>query len=460
MKKVFTFVLALLLTLSIVSAININVQKISENEVLIKNLKQPTSFNLKITNNGDSDYFEFYNLLGFKVFPVGTTPIAREETKEITLQISPIGDFDYKGMYTLPYYIRSNDGSQKEEKLMFRVVDLNECFEIGSGQIDPESNTLNIYIHNKVNFNFNKLNVKFTSSFFNLDEEVSLNPYEKKEFSIKLNKDDFKKLMAGYYILNAEIKVDSQKTNVEGVIKFIEKDILTTTKRDFGLIVNTLIIEKRNEGNAVSETEVILKKNIISRIFTSFSPEPDITERQDTTVYYSWKRNVKPGETFQVAVKTNWLIPLLIILFLISVVLLSKQYSKTNLIMKKKVSFVKAKGGEFALKVSITLHAKKFVERISITDKIPPLVKLHEKFLGDQQPSRVDEKARTINWNFQRLDAGETRVISYIIYSKIGVVGRFALPSASAIFEREGTIHESESNKAFFVVDQNQKSFE
>ena len=141
------------------------------------------------------------------------------------------------------------------------------------------------------------------------------------------------------------------------------------------------------------------------------------------------------------------------------IVVLTKKYSETTLVLKKKVSFVKAKGGEFALKVSILVNAKKYVERVNVLEKIPPLVELYERFGGDQ-PSRIDKKNRRLEWNFEKLEAGEMRILSYIIYSKVGVLGKFALPTATAIYEKEGEIHESESNRAFFVAEQRKKDIE
>ena len=80
--------------------------------------------------------------------------------------------------------------------------------------------------------------------------------------------------------------------------------------------------------------------------------------------------------------------------------------------------------------------------------------------MGYCPPTRFDEKNRRIEWNFEKLEAGESRVLSYIIYSKIGVLGKFALPSATAIYEREGKIKESESNRAFFVAEQRTRDVE
>jgi len=87
------------------------------------------------------------------------------------------------------------------------------------------------------------------------------------------------------------------------------------------------------------------------------------------------------------------------------------------------------------------------------------MVKVHEKFLGEE-PTRVNEKNRRIEWNFEKLEEGETRVLSYIIYSKIGILGKFALPSATAIYERNGDIQEAESNKAFFIAEQRKSEIE
>ncbi|MBA7643951.1 hypothetical protein ES703_51685 [subsurface metagenome] len=259
--------------------------------------------------------------------------------------------------------------------------------------------------------------------------------------------------MAGFYTLNAKISVENEEANVEGIIKFVEKNLVTATKKDYGFIINTKITEKTNEGNVLVKSETVLKKNIISRLFTSFSPQPDIIERQGLTVYYTWEREIKPGETLKIIVKTNWLFPLLVILFIVAIVILAKQYAKTNLVLKKRVSFVRAKGGEFALKVSIFIYAKKYVERVSVIDRLPPLVKIHERF-GGEKPLRINEKNKRIEWEFEKLETGETRILSYIIYSKIGVLGKFALPATTAVYEREGEVHESTSNRAFFIAEQ------
>ncbi len=234
---------------------------------------------------------------------------------------------------------------------------------------------------------------------------------------------------------------------------------MTTSSKEYGLVVNTQTISKSNEGNVPSRTETVIKKNVVSRLFTTFSPEPDAVSRQNLNVYYTWSRELQPGEDLSIVIKTNWLLPFMIIVLLVIVVVLAKQYKKTHLVLRKRVQFVNAKGGEFALKVSITASAKSHVDRVNIIDRLPNLVKIYDKF-GTEKPKRVNEQMKRIEWEFNSLEKGETRVISYIIYSRVGIMGKFALPEAVGVYERNGKVCETESNRAFFIAEQRKGDIE
>ncbi len=452
MKKLL-FLLILFLVLPYLSAIELDVQKVDSKEVIINGLSEPAIFNLKIKNLGGSDYFEFYNLLGFSMAPKGTVLISTGETKDVQLFIYPRDDLNYNGFYTFEYFIQGTNNEKISEEVTINIIDLEDAFEIGANELSPETNSINIFLANKVNFDFDNIKVEFDSPFFNLEQDVSLGAFEKKEFEVQLKKEDFDKLTAGFYTLKANVEFRNKDVDVEGVVKFVEKDLLKTTEDNYGFIISTHIIEKENEGNVVTESETIIKKNIITRLFTTLSPEPDSVRREGLTVYYTWAKQINPGESLNITVRTNWLFPLLIIFFIVAIIVLVKQYARTNLIIRKKVSFIHAKGGEFALKVSIIVGARNHVQSVNIIDRLPPLVKLYERF-GGEKPARVNEKLRRIEWNFPSLTPGEKRVLSYVIYSKVGVMGKFALPEATAIYERDGKIHETNSNKAFFVSEQ------
>jgi len=458
MKKLGLLIgLVFLLVLPGVLAINIDVEKQTITEAVIIGLDEPAVFELNVTNNGNEDSFEIYNLFGWNMEPK-EFPVGGGDTEKITLKVYPRQDTKIRNFYTIPYFIRAGDDSEVEEKVTVKIMDLKDMFEIGSTSFDPESSSLQIYVYNKESFNFKDLKMLFSSKFFEKEEMFDLNKYEKKEFTISINKEDINTLTAGFYTLNANVSIAGISAEIFGTIKFSEKTIVETVRKDYGLIVSTKIIEQSNGGNTVQKADVSLKKNIISRLFTSFSPAPDVAERKGGMVYYSWTRDLKPGEKLEVIVKTNWLYPFLVILLIVVIVFLVKQISNTDVVVKKRVSFVKAKGGEFALRVSLFIQAKKYVERVSIIERLPSLMKLYERFSG-QAPNKINENARTLEWNFEKLEEGEIRTLSYIMYSKsVGVMGKFALPPAVAIYQKEGEIKDVESNKAYFVAEQRTKS--
>lgn len=459
MKRAIFIILGILIIMPSVLAINLNIEDSNSNNVLIVGLDKPAIFDINIKNNGASDDFEFYTYLTPVVsdfFPKEKVHINSGESKKVTIEVYSPEKTKFTGYYTFDYYIRNQEGSEVKRSLTINVVNLEDAFEIGSGEIDSESETMKIYIHSKVNSDFRELGVKFSSPFFELEDKFDLGPNKRREFTVNLNKEDYNKLMAGFYTMNAEVSIGKVKANIEAPIKFVEKNILTETKKDYGVIINTKIITKTNEGNVLSKSETIIKKNIISRLFTTFSPEPTSVNRQGFSVYYSWDPEIKPGESYEIKVRTNGFFPLIIILLIISLAVITKYFSSRNLVIRKSVSFVRAKGGEFALKVSVIVNAKKYIEKVNVIERLPPLVKLHERF-GSEIPARIDEKNKRIEWRFDKLQEGEKRILTYIMYSKVGVVGKFALPRTTALFEREGKILERNSNQAFFVVEQNSK---
>ena len=457
MKKIFILILIGLM-LPAISAINLDIQKTSENEIMILDINTPVTFDLTIKNNGTSDEFEFYTFFALLEEPKELISINNRETKHIKVKILPTYSLR-TGFSTFDLFIRGIDKTEIKKQLTVRIINLEDAFEIGSGEIDPNTKELEVYIHNKVNFDFDFITAKFSSPFFEFEENLSLGPNQRQNFYVDLNQEDYKKIIAGFYTLKAELTTKNKTSKVEGVIKFVEKDIVTTIRKESGFIISKKIIEKINEGNIIASSETVIKKNVVSRLFTSFSPEPDIVEREGLKIYYSWVREIKPGESLKISVRTNWFIPFLIIFLIVAIVVFAKKFSKRNMNLRKKVTFVKAKGGEFALKVSLFVHAKKYIEKVQIIDRLPSLVKIYEKF-GGETPTKVDEANKRIEWNFEKLETGEIRVISYIIYSKVGILGKFALPSAIAIFQREGEIKEEQSNRAFFMAEQRTKDEE
>ena len=148
MRKIL--ILFFVLTLSILPSIlaNLQIEKTSQDEVMITDLNQPAIFDLSIYNSGATNEFKFYNIFGFDMSPKETIIISSGQIKEIELKIYPRDLSNYEGYYTLQYFISGSSSTDQEEKLTFEIISLEDAFEIGSSDVSPESNSIKIFIKN------------------------------------------------------------------------------------------------------------------------------------------------------------------------------------------------------------------------------------------------------------------------------------------------------------------------
>jgi hypothetical protein len=449
-KRVF-LIFAVILAMEFVSAIDLSIQKEAISDVIISEFNEPAIFNFTITNNGERDTFEIYSLVSVDFSQKSSFKLSKWESKEMTLKVKASETIrSNPGTFSFIYKIKGESTGTQEDKLTVNIVKLKEAIEIIPGNINPESETITINIENLKNFDFGDIDADFSSVFFSKSESFSLGPLEKKSLVIPLNKEKVESLMAGQYILGVDMKIYDTQNRIESTIKFTEKSGILSNEVKKGIFIKEIEIEKTNEGNIPAVAEISVEKGVLSRIFTTFSLSPSRTSRKGLTTNYTWVEELRPGESFKVTVKTYWIVPIALIIAIIIIIILWDIYLKSSLILTKKISQVKTKGGEFALKVSIHAKARKHVQKINIIDKLPPIVKLYKRY-GTIAPDRVDEKNRRIEWNLESLSEGEERIVTYIIYSKIGVFGKFELPPARAIYERQARIKETQSNKVFFV---------
>jgi len=451
------FLFSIIFVTFLVSA-SLEIEKEAVIDVVIPEVNQPAIYNLKIKNLGPIDNFRIYSLVGVEIKPSEPFSIKQGETKEVKIELWP-GQAILKnpGTFNFVYKIKSGEGEVQDDVMLIKIVSLKDALEINSYNINLESDKAVVYVRNKVSLPFPEIKARFHSSFFDFSETFSLKPYEKKEFEIPLDKEDVKKLTAGSYSITTEIETYNTKETIENSFKFTEKADISTEETKTGFLISKLIVKKINEGNLPTLVQVSVKKNILSRLFTIFNEDPVAVHREGFVVEYTFQKEIRPSETYTIKVTTNWLYPLFLLIAIVIIGFLVRAYTSTFLILKKKATFVKTKGGEFALKITLMVKAKKFVEKINVIDKIPNLVKVHERF-GIIEPDKIDEKNRRLEWHVESLQPDEERVFSYIIYSKISPIGKFELPTATAVYEREGKIHETKSNKVFFLTEPRKKA--
>ncbi len=451
MKKSICIVMFALLVLSFSSAINIEKQPV--NNLIIPQYDRPAEFTLTITN-ATAGRYNIYTLTDVTIFPMEYFNIVSGENT-IPIEIFPLQSLNARGTYTFVYYLRDSSGVNYEDKITTRIVDLNDVIEIYSESNYPGEEMF-FYIKNKESAEIKDLTVHFKSIFFEFTENFNLDSKEIKRFNVSVDSEKLKNIPAGAYLLEAVFETDSGDVNIQGKITLGEQKGIDTQQESKGFFIKTDSVTKSNSGNTIETVKITLSRGLIASAFTFFSETPLESNREGLQNIYSWSKQLGPGEVFVVSARTNYLIPFLILFITVLTIVLFRRYNVATIDVKKSVSHVKTKGGEFALRVRLHLKVRKNVENISIIEKIPALVKVHENF-GTLKPSSINTQERRIQWNLGDLQAGEERMLSYIVYSKVGVVGKFSLPGATVVFEENGNISETFSNQVYFLSEQVKK---
>lgn len=449
MRKVL-FLFAALFLLAMASAIQIEPEY--PTNIIVRDFDNSIPLTLEITNATPGTY-NLYTLADISIqpsqqFQIDTDPF------EKTFIIKPNENLDLEGNYAFTYVLNHRGFEKFEQKILLRLLNLEDVIEISSESIDPESGQVSFYVQNKEPVYLENLTATFSSVLFDITTTFDLKPNEKFAIPVSVDPALLAKTTSGVYVIKSQFQTDKGEKNIDGTLYLGEKKGITSLEDTSGILVRTQTVTKVNSGNVQESIKINLERNIISRLFTSFNIEPSSIERDGMTIKYLWiKDRLGPTESYTVKAKTNYVLPFLIIVVLALAIVGYKRFSETKLEVRKSVSPVKTSGGEFALKVKLSLNARHDVENVTLIDKVPSVVKIYKKF-GLVKPDKIDAKSRRVIWNIGDLEAGEERAFDYIIYSKVGIVGKFSLPRALAVFEKEGHIHEIDSNNVFFMNEQ------
>jgi len=407
MEKYYISLILLLLFIFILPsglAADLQVEKTEIDPVIIVEIDKPAKFTLSIINNDITDSFEIYSLVGVYLTPSAPFSINAGETKELELVVNPHPETkrDFRGIYIVDYEIKGLTTGFFKDKLKIKIVELKDAVQIEIVNIAPDDEQAQLIIKNPENFNFEEVAITIESVFFEFSDTVSLAPFEEVNFSLPINKNEIKGLVAGEYEIDITINIEAENITVEtqGLINYLEKGGLSAKTESKGFIIRKKTTTKINEGNVPIVAEITDKKDIISRLFTTHSEKPTTSERKGFFIEYKWEKQLEPEQVLSITSTTNYTIPFILLIIIILVVIIVRIYLHRNLTLDKRVSFVKTKGGEFALKVRLRVKARKSLDNVQIIDIIPRSTKLYERF--GTKPEKIDEKTRRVFKNINK----------------------------------------------------------
>lgn len=427
------------------------IEKRDRGSVIIAELDNSAAFELVIQNSGIAEDAEIYTLTGVSMAPRGAFEIPSGASVLSVQAFVPATQRRVTGPYIFEYQIKGQRSGIARDTLAVTIVNLKDTLSIEPASFKPNAEHIRFVIKNRQNTNLDNFRLKLSSEFFSTEQTLSLKPQESTSITVSLERAKAKALTAGKYVVKGELSLGSATAAIEGILDYLEEKDIAIVTRTSGFLVRTSDITRTNAGNVPITDRIEHTRDILTRLFTSHSREPLVVERNALSVDYLWQKELQPGESWTLTTTTNYTFPFLLLLLVIACVYLVYRYSRTNVVAHKQVTHVRTKSGQFAVKVQVAVKARTDVKNIQLIERVPGMMKLYAKF--GTQPHKLDAATRRLFWNIDHLRAGETRVISYIIYSNMRVVGRLELPPALVVFEHGGALHEVPSNRAFFFAE-------
>jgi hypothetical protein len=443
-------------SLTLVSAADLTVVKVNENPVIIAETNNNATYTLRITNNeAYADTFRIYALVSATIYPKESFTIASGETKTLEVSIVPHKEVrrDKRDRYAFEYQIKGDRAGYFKDSFTIKIVDLKDVLEFSVDNIPLQASETTLSLKNLENAYVDDLKIIAKSKFFEFSQTVSLGPKETRTFTTPITL--AKQIPADTYPVDISYRFNDRTIEIQTDVKYLEKGGVSVSESSSGFIIKKTTMTKANEGNIKTTATISTQKNLLTRLVTLYSEPPTTSERSGLFVTYTWEKELGVGESYTVTVTTNYTIPLLLLLLVVAVALFTRYLVTGKVSVKKRVSLVHTKGGEFALRVTLRVKAKKNVDNVVVIDRIPGHAKLYDKF--GIRPHRMNESSRTIEWDMRSLSAGEERVFTYIIYSKINIVGTFELPAASVSFNHNGAQEHTYSNRTYFAAETAEK---
>ncbi|HLC31760.1 MAG TPA: hypothetical protein VJK51_03765 [Candidatus Nanoarchaeia archaeon] len=424
----------------------LTIRESDERPVVISQVSTPAVYHLEIDSEA-AQSVELYSLIGVSMSPKGTFDLQPGNNSVEVRAYLPEGLRRRPGIVAFSYELKGSVSGITKGKLFAEIVDLEESLELETQHLLPGDSEGIVVLKNLKGAQFDDLTLSVSSLFFEGSSNLSLSPFGEATLRIPITNSEIKEVVAGPYVVKGIVTVNGKKFNLNGVIDYLEKEGISVSSETSGFLIRKTNITKLNEGNKVSIASIEETKDIFSRLFSAYSIEPQTTERKGIMVYYTWQKELKPNESFSVGITTNYTLPFVFLLLVLFSGFFARLYFRTAVVAEKQVSYVKTKGGEFALKVVLTIRAKKSVDQLVVRDQLPVSTSLYEQF--GTKPDAI--AGRSLQWKIHSLGKGESRVISYIFYSSLRVVGSYGLPPAHVSFVRNGKHEHVSSNSAFFM---------
>ena len=450
---VFAFIL-----IAPLAAAEVTISKDAINNVIVKEIPLPAEYEITITNdNSYSDSFRIDSYLDLNIYPKSSTQIGAGESKTVTITIYPgesiTRDARYTGTHSFNIYVKGYTSPVVEDGIVIKIIPASDVLDITySDSIKASDKSLEMQIKNNINTKLD-FNLSISSILFDKETPVILEPYESKTVTLDLDEEDLMREAGTYSVTFSLIFPNGRYDYEKSVLLESFTDISTDTQDKQSTFGQLTEVTKKNNGNIPTTVRIDINRSAFGKIFSSKSIAPDFVKKVGNEVIFSWERELQPQESFVVRVNTDYLTPLLALIIIIIIAIILNAVFKPVVFVEKKLVKARTKTGHFASK--IILHVKNkgpAIKDVKIIERLPPFTELVPERFGTIAPSEI--KKSSIIWNIPEIAGGEEVIVSYIVYSKVSIIGKLTVPPAIVTYQaKNGNLKEQFSNSLYILAE-------
>ena len=469
MKKLLILILGIVILANLAYAASFDVKVTSVLDKIV--VDETAEFDLTITNNlGTREEFTIKKA-GYPFWDMYTKPLQNPITLAVPAQSSAT-----LRIYVHPLYITSVDtytinagvvlGSTGEEQKAPLTIGIKSTAPLIGGyiptiltsvgispeEIDPrEEFTIKITMNNQNLIDYPNLTIKAESNILKDELNEKLGPQEEKIVEIKKKLDDKAAPVTDRLVVAVFI---GDRLVVNPIVsEFKIKEYTTQTElpaeHSFLKIRKGIKAESNNydyKGTARLETTPL--KNLMS------TTSPRANKIKENGKYYLvWDVKLDSNRSMTVYATENYRPIVVIAVLAIIEVILYFVFRSPIVVRKGTASIGTSEGGvaEAKIVVKVKNRSPNQIANIEVLDNLPHIAHVEKELsIGSMQPHAILKHPKgglVIRWNIETLEAGDERVLSYKMRSRLPILGEFNLPAATARCKVGNKVIISNSNR-------------
>ncbi|HLP79465.1 MAG TPA: hypothetical protein VK158_02425 [Acidobacteriota bacterium] len=426
---------------------------------------ETAEFSLTVSNLGaESDRLTLYSTdPQWRVYFEGSIiRLGPKESKTISVLLDPSSSVQVGKVHSIPLVLRSlTDDESVSVKVSVLLASQSQKTYAPSVFIDAVVNENNqidptvpidvtLRLINKNPLDINSLVVTLTSPLFNEEFSTQLAPNDQvtKILSYKINpQTPPQKAYVDIALKANNISLGSMKRVQLEVIPALpgfEREVVTEEKE---WLKEVYVVKLFNNGNVEATEKVQLESSFLQRLFTQSDIEPTY-QKIDGEYYSVFDVTLAPGTGLQLSVVKNYqpfAITTAILLVVVLVCVTLYYLLRSAVVIRKEVRVIEQQE-EGVSKMKVLLHVKnrtgKLLENVKVIERTPNITEVDKQFaVGTLKPTKIvahGSKGTLVRWDFATLEPYEERIITYIINSKLSILGDIGLPASIVKYDTYG----------------------